>query len=416
MRGLTAAGLVALATVGLITACDREIVSPLRPNGCTPALPIAPVTSTPLAVLGRGAMNARYTAEVDARGSVAYTTTWGNRGAVGNAIFIWNVAGNTPVLIDSVIVSGATTLGDIAVSDDGALLVVATERSGGSMVVFDLSNPVSPVQLSRFATGETNPGVHTAEIGRVDGKLHAFLSINPQSTPVAAAREIIVDLTVPTAPRQVYSRAIGSPYVHDVFVRDGILFLATWNTGLQIWDLGGAGNGSPASPRVIGSVATVGGSAHNVWWYHDPASGSRAYAFVGEEGPSGGGGIGVSSSGDVHVIDVCDMANPVEVAFFHVPGAGSHNFSMDESRGILYAAFYNGGVRAIDVRGDLGKCTIQQRSPDGRCDLALMGREVASGVKDVPGRYIWGVVYRAGAVYLSDMNNGLWKLKGVGAP
>jgi hypothetical protein len=409
MRRLIGACAAAVAGVGLAAACSHEVAGPLVSKSCVPTLSVAPVESAALPVLGRGAISGRYTAEVDARGSVAYTTTWGSRsGTVGNAIYIWNVAGDVPVLVDSVLVSGATTLGDVAVSDDGALLVVATERSGGSIVVFDLSNPVAPQQLSRFSNSETSPGVHTSEIGRVGGKLYAFLSIDP-----IPARLVVVDLSNPSAPQQVYSKQIGQPYVHDVFLRDGLLFLAIWNGGMEIWDLGGAGNGSPSAPRVISSIATVGGSAHNIWWFHDPASGSKAYAFVGEEGPAQ---TGFSSSGDIHVVDLCDMANPKEVAFYHVPGAGAHNFSMDESRGILYAAYYNGGVRAIDVRGDLSACTAAQKSADGRCDLRLMGREVATGVADQPGRFIWGVVYRNGVLYASDMLNGLWKIKAVGAP
>jgi hypothetical protein len=150
-----------------------------------------------------------------------------------------------------------------------------------------------------------------------------------------------------------------------------------------------------------------------VWWYHDPATGSKAYVFVGEEGPSNGFS---AASGDIHVIDVCDLAHPTEVAFYHLPGAGTHNFSMDESRGILYAAYYNGGVRALDVRGRLDVCTAAQRSADGRCDLGAMGREVANGVASAPNRFVWGVVYRGGVLYLSDMINGLWKLKAVGTP
>ena len=38
------------------------------------------------------------------------------------------------------------TLGDIQVSDDGKLLVVATERANGSIVIYDLTNPLKPVR------------------------------------------------------------------------------------------------------------------------------------------------------------------------------------------------------------------------------------------------------------------------------
>ena len=43
--------------------------------------------------------------------------------------------------------------------------------------------------------------------------------------------------------------------------------------------------------------------------------------------------------------------------------AGTHNFWVDEPSGILYAAYYNGGVRALDVRGDLGACAEAQSHP-----------------------------------------------------
>jgi hypothetical protein len=84
---------------------------------------------------------------------------------------------------------------------------------------------------------------------------------------------------------------------------------------------------------------------------------------------------------------------------------------------VLYAAYYNGGVRALDIRGDLGTCDPSQKALDvttnlSRCNLRLMGRELAIGLQ-APGKqvYIWGVQYVGGFVYASDMINGIWKLK-----
>lgn len=379
--------------------------------GPKPAVLSLPQTSpATLQILGIGDETARYTAEVAVRGSTAYTTTWGSRSAVGNKINVWDVSGNTPTLVDSAIVSGATTLGDVAVSDDGSLLIVATERSGGSIVIFDLADPRHPRQIARFADANTDPGVHTAEIGRVNGKLYGFLSIDPVGT--TPARLVIVDLSTPTAPREVFTKVTGSPYVHDTFARDGLLFVALWDAGMEIWDLGGCGTGaSPENPRVLGGVQTLDGQVHNIWWYHD-TNGSKRYAFVGQEGF---GAVGSSSRGDIHVVDVSDPAAPKEVAFYRVEGAGTHNFSVDEAHGVLYAAYYNGGVRAIDVRGDLGTCAVSQQVTTGnvtRCDLRQMGRELAVGLIGLNRSiYVWGVQYVNGDVYASDMLNGIWKLK-----
>jgi hypothetical protein len=386
--------------------------------GCGSDTPITPTTTRPprvsnaLTVFGVGRVAERFTAELWVRGNIAYTTTWGYRGAPGNAVEIWNVTGNIPILVDSVIVPNASTLGDIQTSDDGQLLIVATEFSPGSIMIYDLADPLKPQLLSRYTTPLTDPGVHTAEVQRVNGRLYAFLCVDPNSS--APARLVIVDITDPTAPTQVFAAAMGSPFVHDVFVRDGILITALWAQGITIWDIGGAGSGTVANPIPLGSLVTVDGSAHNVWWFHNAVTGEKRYVFVGQEGS---GSVGAFSSGDIHVVDVSNLAAPREVAFFHVDGAGPqnftagpHNFSVDENRGILYSAYYNAGVRAIDVTGDLSSCDPASRSQDGRCDLAKMGREVGHGLADVGPVYVWGVQFIGSRVYASDMLNGIWKL------
>ncbi len=278
-------------------------------------------------------------------------------------------------------------------------------------MIYSLANPVKPQLISRYSTALTDPGVHTAEVQRVNGKLYAFLCIDPRAG--SPARLVIVDLSDPAAPTQVFTAAMGVPFVHDVFVRDGILITALWNQGITIWDIGGAGGGTVANPIALGNVITAGGQAHNVWWFHNGVTGEKRFAFVGQEGP---GVVGVSSSGDIHVVDVSNFAAPREVAFFHVDGAGTHNFSVDESRGILYAAYYNGGVRAIDVNGDLSSCDAVDKSPDGRCDLAKMGRELAHGPSGPGPVYIWGVQVVGLRVYASDMLNGIWKLAPASFP
>ena len=168
------------------------------------------VTGGTFAARGRGNFRPlRTTAELAVRGDYAYTTTWGNTSAAGSAIYVWNVSADTPMLVDSISVSFATTLGDIAISDDGALLVVATERANGSIVLFDLANPQQPALITCFRNDETTAGVHTAEIGRVGGRLYAFLAID-QGAGVAS-KLVTVDLGEPTKPMQVFSQVVGSP-------------------------------------------------------------------------------------------------------------------------------------------------------------------------------------------------------------
>ena len=367
-------------------------------------------TSAAIPVLGQGVATDRYTAELSVRGNYAYTSTWGFRaGLRGNAVKIWNVAAGAPVLVDSLIIPsyaagapGVTTTGDVQVSDDGTLLGVATERFGGSFALYSLADPVHPALISQFHSADTEGGVHTAEIARVGGRLYAFLSVDvgEHGEP---ARLVVLDLHDPANPVQVLARIMGQPFVHDVFVRNDLLFTALWDGGLSIWDINGTRGGTPANPVFISNVQTTGGEVHNVWWFHDPASGSKQYVFVGQEGISS---LFSQTSGDIHVVDISTVTAPREVAVYTIPGAGTHNFSVDEASGILYAAYYNSGVRALDIRGDLGTCSGAARLADGRCNLA--SREVGHALET--GNFIWGVQWVGNRVYASDMLHGIWAL------
>jgi hypothetical protein len=195
-----------------------------------------------------------------------------------------------------------------------------------------------------------------------------------------------------------------------MFVRDGLVFVFAWNLGVRIYDVGnGMNGGSPTSPQFVGSLITSTSGlpcicVHNGWWFHSPSSGTR-YLFVGQEGPFS---FGSSSSGDIHVVDVSNPAAPVEVASYHHPNqpdvsgtprpAGVHNLWMDEANEILYAAFYNGGVVALDVSGTL--------SGD------LSGR-VISAIRPggAGGTYTWGVQLANGSLYAIDMKTGLYQLQ-----
>lgn len=406
-RYFVRAGVVCVCTVSL--GCGGSDV--IEPDGGG-----ARATPTILATMSNGPVAERFTAELWVQENTAYTSTWGSRTVNGvqnrgNAIKIWDVTAAVPVLVDSIIVADASTLSDVQATDDGRYLVVSTEPVPGAILIYDIANPRKPVLLSRFNNIETNNGVHTAEVQPVNGRLYAFLSVDSRGSD--RARLVIVDITNPAAPAMVLTRVMGNPFIHDVFVRDGILMTALWNDGIAIFDIGGGGKGGSVSdPVQLGSTTIVGGRAHNIYWYRDPSTGSRRFAVVGEEGP---GSVGASSSGDVHVVDVADFANPREVAYYNVPGGGTHNFSVDVSRGILYAAYYSAGVRALNMRGDLATCTAAQKALDGRCNLGLMDREVGRWPPVGTSVFIWGVHFTGGRLYASDMLNGLWRIAPVPA-
>ena len=402
----------------------------------TPVPTLAPVpvpAGAPLSIVGDVAnVTDRLLTEIAVRGDFAYTGTnpRSGSGSCGPSnpcttfLRVWDLRPDAPRAILDIPLDGIFA-GDAAVSDDGRLLMVPTEGSPtAGIYLFDLRDPAEPRQVARFNPSATSGGVHTAKFGRVRGVLHAFLAANRVGgQTLLPSRLIILDVSDPQAPTPVATLPFGEAasatppeghpnvFIHDVFVRDDVLLTASWDGGLSLWDIGGGGRGgSVRQPVLLGNVQTRGGHTHNVWWFRD-TDGSRRYAFVGQEGPSA---VPTQGAGDVHVVDVSNLASPVEVAFYNVPGGGTHNFAMDEQRGILYAAYYDAGVRALDVRGDLAACSSAQRAADGRCDLRAMGRERAA--QGFPGRQvsIWGVVLQGPYLYASDRLNGLWRLTAVG--
>lgn len=363
-----------------------------------PGLP-PPPPSLALSVAGGGNnVPDRYTSDLWVHGDHAYSGTWGGferGGNAGNALKIWSLdATGEPSLVDSIIVPGTGTVSDVEVSSDGTVLMLSAERGvSEGLYLYDLSDPESPSFLDSV---HVSAGLHTATFGEIDGRRYAFTAKNP---PDPAWK--IFDVTDPAAITPAATVAISPHYgIHDTYVRDGIAFVFAWNTGVIIYDVGsGIRGGSPTSPVEVSRLATDDGIAgspavHNGWWFHNPVTEEARYLFIGQEGP---GIIGEQASGDIHVVDVADLANPREVASFRLPGAGAHNFWMDEAREILYAAYYNGGVVALDVSGtlsgDLADRLIDRIEPGGDGNT-----------------YTWSVMLANGSLYASDMLSGLWQI------
>lgn len=187
--------------------------------------------------------------------------------------------------------------------------------------------------------------------------------------------------------------------IHDMVVRDGIVVVSAWNSGVILYDIGGgAAGGTPAIPVELATYlpdgGTISGRIHNAWWFHNPNTGERRYLFLGQEGP---GEVGSRSSGDIFVLDVSDLEAPVQVSHYTLPEAGAHNFWMDEEAEILYAAFYTGGVVAFDVSG-----TLPADLAEREIDRVLPGEDAS---------YVWGVHLHRGSLYATDMERGFYQLR-----
>lgn len=268
----------------------------------------------------------------------------------------------------------------------GQVVAWSVASGAGSLVAGGATDAAG---IARAVFTPAAPGAHTVTARAGDGAAATFQATAALGRPPVRVAEILAE---------------PGHTIHDTFVRDGIAFVCGWNRGLILYDVGnGIRGGSPANPVLISRIETAtngvpgGPQVHNAWWFHNPVANERRYVFVGQEGP---GVVGASSSGDIHVVDVSDLSQPREVAFLSVPGAGTHNFWMDEARQVLYAGYYNGGVIAVDVsgtlQGDLAARVLHRVTPGG------------------PGNtYVWGVQLAAGSLWAMDILSGLWKLDPV---
>ncbi len=272
----------------------------------------------------------------------------------------------------------------------GRALTWTVATGGGTLSAVSATTNSSGEGTARWTLGP-NAGVQTVTV--------AVAGVTLQLTFSATA---VVQGPVDVLPTLVATVPIPANYgIHDTFVRDGLAFVLAWNTGMRIYDVGnGRSGGSPSNPILVSSIVTSangvagGAQVHNAWWFHNPVTLEKRYLFIGQEGPAS---VGNTSSGDIHILDVSDLANPVEVGFIRVPGAGAHNFWMDEARQVLYAAYYNGGVIAVDVSGtlagDMSSRIVAQAQPGGSAST-----------------YVWGVMLAGNTIYLSDMESGFWAL------
>ena len=355
-------------------------------------------------VVGRGKVLDRHTSDLwiwegtDGR-DYAITGTWG---ADGDS-YIWDVT--DPANIEKLheVKVDARTVNDVKVSEAGDIAVIsregASDRKNG-IVVLGVGNPREGVPVLSEFTDQLTGGVH-----------NVFISEDHVFALSAGRRYDVINIEDPRNPTRVGRFELDTPGhgVHDVWVSDGVAFSSNWTDGVVAVDVGGGGKGgTPDRPVELGRYAYPSGWNHAAFPYKSQSTG-KFYLFAGDESfPYGGysgqrGGSPSRAAGWIHVIDWSDWNNPREVARYQVPEAGSHNLWVEDD--IMYAAFYNGGLRVIDVSGEL------------MGDLYKQGREIAMYVPTDPDGYIanapfvWGPQPYKGNIFFTDWNTGLWAVR-----
>lgn len=320
-------------------------------------------------------------------------------GAGGQAYFYDVTDPAHQVLLDSIVVD-ARTVNDVYVDETGTICVLtregASNRKNG-LVIVDCTDPRHPRVLANFDDGLYG-GVHNVNIWK-----HYLFAIN------AGTRFDIIDIADPRNPKRLsyFELPTEGHAIHDVWVVDGIAYASQWKDGVILVDVGnGKYGGSPEHPKQFASYAYPLGATHAAYPYKSPTG--KFYVITGDEiFPYGlnveAGSAPVHTAGYAHIIDFTDPLHPEEVARYEVPEAGSHNFWVEGDR--LYAGFYEGGLRVVDLSGEL------------KGNLYYQGREIARFQSYDPKGMIANAPFNMGAqlykgnIFFADWNSGLWAVK-----
>lgn len=335
----------------------------------------------------------------------------GTHSAGGHA-YIWEVTRPESIELIDVVRVDARTVNDVKVSDDGRIAVLSREGASNrrnGVVVLDVSEPQVGVRVLSGFDDQLLGGVH-----------NTFLYEDHLYALSAGQRYDVISLEDPKQPRRIGRFELDNPdrSIHDVVVHEGIAYSANWNDGVVVVDVGGGDRGgSPSNPLKMGSFPFPTGWNHAVYPYRSEST-NEFYIFAGDEAARTGSFSPTSELGTgtpgydkepprwrgwIHVLRWGDGSDPELVARYEVPEAGSHNIWIEDD--VMYVAFYNGGLRVVDVSGEL------------MGDLYRQGREIARFLPfDAQGfipnaPQVWGAQPHKGTIFFSDFSSGLWAVR-----
>ena len=354
-------------------------------------------------VVGRGRVTDVHTSDLwvweapDGR-DYAITGTWGGDGEA----YFWDVTQPDSITAVDTVTVDARTVNDVKVSADGRTCIIsregASDRKNG-MVILDCSDP-------------TNVSVITEYTNRLTGGVHNLFIYEDHVYALSNGRRYeIINIADRANPTRVGQFELDTPghAIHDVWVQDGIAYSSNWDDGVVLVDVGnGVKGGSPSNPVEIGRYTYPSGWNHAAFPYHDEQTG-KDWVIAGDEAFPNGLNVGKKPTipaGWLHFVDFTDPDTPTQEAHYTVPESGSHNYWVEGDT--LYVAYYNAGLRVVDLSGDL------------KGDLYAQGREIAHFLPFDPegvtpnAPMTWGPQPYKGHIFFSDWNSGLWAVELTG--
>lgn len=338
---------------------------------------------------------------VDGR-DYAIVGTWGGNGEA----YFYDVTDPGNIVPTDTVQVDARTVNDVKISEDGTLGIItregASDRRNG-IVILDVKDPHNVKVISEYTDGLTG-GVH-----------NAFIYENHVYAVNNGTRYDIINIDNPEDPYTVSRFELETPghSIHDVWIENGLAYSSNWSDGIVVADVGSnpeasnpegeeLGLGSPENPVELARYSYPSGWNHAAFPFKSESTGDF-YVIAGDEAFPYGlytENRPTVAAGWIHFIKFDDWDSPEEVASYRVPEAGTHNFWVDGDT--LYIAYYNGGLRVVDISGEL------------MGDLYQQGREIAhyttthhEGV--IPNAAMaWGPQPYKGHIFMSDWNSGLW--------
>jgi hypothetical protein len=323
------------------------------------------------------------------------------------------------------------------------LMVTALEKSGArwgldpnkpmdeGVLLWDISDPLNPKQLSHWTTGATGthrdgyPGGRyvnlAARLPGYEGEILVFLDVSDPRNPKEAGRWWM------TGQKEGEPKLTPSIAFHGPAMIEGDRAYLGYGSSVVILDIGNI-----ASPKQIGRLDFAppfrGGDlgAHSV----QPIPGKNLL-FVNSEGTGGDAGNGPACTGPMDLTAMVDIKNPARprlISILPVPvppaskpyktfcakGArfGPHNTNtlqhlpdVEKQGDLIYLTYFNAGLRIFDIKEPyLPKETGWFIPPTPTKRIGPIPTPLESQVEDV-------LVDTRGNIYITDKQWGLWVLR-----
>ncbi|MES2856524.1 MAG: choice-of-anchor B family protein [Bdellovibrionota bacterium] len=244
---------------------------------------------------------------------------------------------------------------------------VVKDGAAGGIQIVDLSG--LPKSVTLVKTVMDYPSNHTLWIDEDRALMFTVGGDNMGVTTWSLAN--------PASPKQIGTMN-GSTYVHDMYVKGNRAYLAEiFSKSFSIYDIT-----DPANPKLINRVRDAKApsvSFHNMWTTDD-----GRYLVTTEE----------TSGRPARVWDLADEMNPKEVSKYLGPGNMAHNVHIQGR--YAHFAHYGGGYRVVDLQDIANPVEVAHFDVNPNHPQGFNG--------------VWGIYpyFKSGKVIMSSMEDGLF--------